>query len=71
MMDYAIIATIVTLVLTLAASVFGAKYSQGKGKLAKIAGLLDDVVVAAQDDQVTEAEFQKIVADAKAVREAS
>ena len=69
--DAGTVAVVATLLLTLAASVFGAKYSQGKGKLAKIVGLLDDVVAAAQDDKVSEEKFQKIVADAKAIREGS
>ena len=70
-MDYATIATIVTLLLALAASAFGVKYQLGKGKLEKISGLLSDVVVAVQDDSVSEEECQKITADAKAVLEAS
>ena len=66
-MDYATIATIVTLLLTLAASAFGVKYKLGKGKLEKISGVLNSVVEAAKDDEVTEKEFQLIVDKAKAV----
>jgi hypothetical protein len=69
-MDVATIATIVTLVLSVVSSVVGAKYKQGKSKLAKISALLGDVVKAVQDDNVSEAECQKIAADAKAVLEA-
>ena len=70
-MDYATIATIVTLLLALAASAFGVKYQLGKGKLEKISGLLGDVVDAAKDDEVTEKEFQLIVDDAKEILEGS
>jgi hypothetical protein len=70
-MDYTIIATVISLLLTFVASVFGAKYQLGKGKLEKISALLSDVIVSVQDDKVSEEECQKIAADAKAVLEAS
>lgn len=69
-MDGVTVATIVTLVLTLASSVFGAKYTQTKGKAKKLSKLLDSVIEAAEDDKVTEEEFQKIVGNTKAVLEA-
>ena len=66
-MDVAAMATVVTLLLTLAASVFGVKYHLGKGKLEKVSGVLNSVVEAAKDDEVTEKEFQVIVDKAKDV----
>ncbi len=68
-MDGVTIATIVTLVLTLAGSALGAKYTQAKGKAKKLSKLLDSVIEAAEDDKVTEEEFQKIVGNTKAVLE--
>jgi len=44
-------------------AVLGAKYKQGKGK--QLLDLLNAIIEAAEDDKVTEEEFQKIVADAK------
>jgi len=46
-------------------AVLGAKYKQGKGK--QLLDLLNAIIEAAEDDKVTEEEFQKIVADAKAL----
>ena len=64
-MDYATLATVVTLLLTLAASVFGVKYTQKK--LKKVRKLFGDIVEAAKDDKVSEKEFQKIVNGAVAI----
>ena len=44
-------------------AVLGAKYKQGKAK--QLLDLLNAIIEAAEDDKVTEEEFQKIVADAK------
>lgn len=46
-------------------AVLGAKYKQGKGKAKQLLDLLNAIIEAAEDDKVTEEEFQKIVADAK------
>jgi hypothetical protein len=48
-------------------AVLGAKYKQGKGKAKQFLNLLNAIIEATEDDKVTEEEFQKIVADAKAL----
>jgi hypothetical protein len=68
--DVEAIVTIITSVLAILAAILGAKYKVGKdtvtGKATLIAKLLNDVVEAAEDNAVDEAEFQKIVEDVKA-----
>jgi hypothetical protein len=70
MIDSASIATIITAIATIVSVVLGANYNKGKNvavtKMTQISNLLSDIVEAAKDDKVTEAEFQKIVDDAKA-----
>ncbi len=60
-MDVSALAAVVSLALTLAAAVFGAKYQKTKA-------LLRAVVDAAEDDEVSEEEFQAIVAAAKGLK---
>ena len=66
-MESASIVAIVTAVLSIVSVFLGAKYKKwlAKGKL--LAELFDDVVAAAEDDAVSEEEFQSIVAKAKRV----
>lgn len=64
-MDSGSIAVLVSSVLAIASTVFGAKWSQGKSKANQLLKLLNDIIAAAEDDKVSEEEFQKIVADAK------
>ena len=66
-MDYGSIAVLVGGILTVASAVLGGKYRQGKGKAKQLLDLLNAIIEAAEDDKVTEEEFQKIVADAKAL----
>jgi hypothetical protein len=66
-MDYATIATIITLVLTIISSTAGYKYAQAKTKLSQVLKLLTIVYDAAKDNQVSEEEFQEIVDSAKDV----
>jgi hypothetical protein len=66
-MDCGSIAVLVGGILTVASAVLGAKYRQGKGKAKQLLDLLNAIIGAAEDDRVTEEEFQKIVADAKAL----
>ena len=58
---------VATAVLSIVSVFLGVKYKKwlAKGKL--LAELFDDVVAAAEDDAVSEEEFQKIVAKAKLV----
>jgi hypothetical protein len=66
-MDYASIAVLIGTILTAASVVFGAKYKQGKAKAKQLTQLLTDVIEAAEDNEVSEEEFQKIVARAKTI----
>ena len=58
---------VATAVLSVVSVFLGVKYKKwlAKGKL--LAELFDDVVAAAEDDKVSEEEFQKIVVKAKLV----
>ena len=66
-MESASFVAVVTAVLSVVSVFLGAKYRKllGRGRL--FAELLDDIIAAAEDDNVTEEEFQKIVAEAKKV----
>ncbi len=65
-MDLGTVAVIVTAAVSIISTVLGVNYKQGKDK---VTNLLSDVVMAVQDDKVTEEECQKIAADAKAFLE--
>jgi hypothetical protein len=52
-------------VLATSSVLLGAKYQQGKGKAKQLTDLLTSIIEAAQDDEVTEKESQKIVASAQ------
>jgi hypothetical protein len=43
----------------------GVKYRQGLEKARLLAQLLEDIVTAAEDNEVSEKEFQRVVATAK------
>ena len=66
-MESGSIIAVATVVLSIVSVFLGVKYKKwlAKGKL--LAELFDDVVAAAEDDAVSEEEFQKIVAKAKLV----
>jgi len=66
-MESGSIVAVATAVLTIVSVFLGTKYRKWleKGKL--FAELLDDVVAAAEDDKVSEEEFQSIVVKAKLV----
>jgi hypothetical protein len=70
-MDYASIAVLIGSALAAASVVFGAKYKQGKVKAKQLAQLLSEVIEAAEDNEVSEEEFQKIVASSKQILEKS
>ena len=66
-MESGSIVALATAFLSVVSVFLGAKYKKwlAKGKL--FAELLDDVVAAAEDDAVSEEEFQRIVVKAKLV----
>ena len=70
-MDYASIAVLVGTVLAAASIIFGAKYQQGKAKAKELAQLLTAIIEAAEDNEVSEEEFQKIVTSSKKILETS
>jgi hypothetical protein len=61
-MDTGSIIVLATAILTLVSAALGAKYW---AKVKQLLKLLDEIIAAAEDDKVSEEEFQKIVADAK------
>jgi hypothetical protein len=70
-MDYASIAVLIGTMLAAASVVFGAKYNQGKAKAKELVRLLSQVIEAAEDNEISEEEFQKIVASSKQILETS
>ena len=66
-MESGSIVAVATAVLTVVSVFLGTKYRKWLVRGRLFAELLDDVVAAAEDDKVSEEEFQKIVAKAKLV----
>ena len=66
-MESGLFVTIVTAILSVVSVFLGTKYRKWLDKGRLFAKLFDDIVAAAEDDKITEEEFQKIVADAKKV----
>ena len=66
-MDYATIAVLVGTVLSAVSVLAGGKYIQGKTKAKQLVGLLSNIIEAAEDDKVSEEEFQKIVSSTKEI----
>ena len=64
-LDVGTAATLATLLLAFASALFGAKYKQVKRKSTKGRSVFDMVIEAAEDDEVSEREFEKVVASAK------
>ena len=64
-METSSIITIATAVLSIVSLFLGAKYRKWLERGRLFAKLLDDIIAAAEDDNISEDEFQKIVADAK------
>ena len=58
---------VATAILSVVSVFLGTKYRKWLSRGRLFAELLDDVVAAAEDDAVSEEEFQKIVAKAKLV----
>ena len=66
-MESGSIVTVVSAILSVVSVFLGAKYRKWLEKGRLFAKLFDDVVAAAEDDAVSEEEFQSIVAKAKLV----
>jgi len=66
-MDSASLVAMASAFLAFVSVVLGVKYRKGIEKARLFAELLDDIIKAAEDDEVSEEEFQRIVADAKKV----
>ncbi len=67
--DPNLVVTLITGVLGLISTFAGAKWGLAKQKAAQLTKLLSSITDAAEDDKVTEAEFQTIVENAKALLE--
>ena len=61
------IIVLATAVLSIVSVFLGTKYRKWLARGRLFAKLFDDIVAAAEDDKVSEEEFQKIVAQAKKV----
>ena len=61
------IVALITAILSVVSVFLGAKYRKWLEKGRLFAKLFDEIVAAAEDDKISEEEFQKIVAKAKLV----
>ena len=66
-MECGSIAALATAFLTIVSVVLGVKYRQGISKAKQFSQLLNDIIKAAEDDEVSEEEFRQIVAAAKQI----
>ena len=66
-MESGSIVAVATAILTIVSMLLGAKYRKWLARGRLFAKLFDDIVAAAEDDKVSEEEFQNIVAAAKQV----
>jgi hypothetical protein len=66
-LDASSIAALVTSLMTIVGVIVGAKWQYGKGKAAQLSKLLSLILNAAEDDAITEEEFQGIVSLAKSL----
>jgi hypothetical protein len=66
-MEISSIVAMATAILTIVSVFLGAKYRKWLSRGRLFAELFDDIVAAAEDDKVSEEEFQNIVAAAKQV----
>ena len=64
-MENGSIVTLATAVLSVVSVFLGAKYRKWLQRGRLFAKLFDDIIAAAEDDKITEEEFQRIVAKAK------
>ena len=66
-MESGSIVAVATAILTVVSVLLGAKYRKWLERSRLFAELFNDLVAAAEDDKVSEEEFQEIVAKAKKV----
>ena len=66
-MESGSIVAVATAILTVVSVFLGSKYKKWLVRSRLFAELFDDIVAAAEDDKVSEEEFQEIVAKAKLV----
>jgi len=66
-MESSSIVAVVTAVLSVVSVLLGAKYRKWLERGRLFAKLFDAIVAAAEDDKISEEEFQRIVAEAKKV----
>jgi hypothetical protein len=66
-MESGSIVAVATAVLTVVSVFLGSKYRKWLERGRFFAKLFDEIVAAAEDDKVSEEEFQRIVSDAKKV----
>jgi hypothetical protein len=69
-MESSSIITVTTSILTIVSVFLGTKYRKWLARGRLFAGLLDEIMAAAEDDKISEEEFQRIVAEAKKVASA-
>jgi hypothetical protein len=67
-MDTATLATIVTLALSILSTFVGAKYGQVKNKAVQSQTLINKIVEAWEDDEVTDEEMAGIIEAVKAMK---
>ena len=68
-MESGSIVAVATAILTIVSVFLGTKYRKWLERGRLFAELFDDIVAAAEDDKISELEFQRIVTDAKKVAE--
>ena len=66
-MESGSIVAVTTSILTIVSVFLGTKYRKWLARGRLFAGLLDEIIAAAEDDKISEEEFQRIVAEAKMV----
>ena len=66
MVDPSTLATVVSLGLTIVGVLLGKKWQDAEGKASSVLSDLNTIVVAAKNNDVNEAEFQKLINDIKA-----
>ena len=66
-MESSLIVALITTILSVVSVFFGSKYRKWLERGRLFAKLFENIVAAAEDNEISEEKFQKIVADAKKV----